>query len=750
MAKENHSSPAASLPAFRPRASRWQNRPAAAGSGEPQPAGPSQLREPPSVRRPAPLNPDPFSGLPDPGFLYTNGELRTIYNRLLVAIGARGGLFLLTGEGGTGKTALLTRLAEEMRATGYRVMTDVPADQDQVLPELAGRRAVLLIDGADGLDDAAIGRLASLLQAPPSGGSGEEAEPPRLLLSGRPSLAARLIRPKFAALKPALVMHCRLQRLSDADVAQLIWHRLRRAGHRGPGLFPEEAIAEIARLAHGLPGRAVQLGARAMDLADGAGSLIVFAEFVRQAADALTVDDGGPAADSDASVRAPSRPDRRFRRFGTALGGVAAAAAAVALFIYPAPDESRASIGQAIVSSLKERLSTATDAPSPAERERPGPGEDEARGASSPPEATAAAAPGMISFAQWTPPSETDPAKTVLPTPLLPADASDDGDAPGADGGAPVPILPEPPPLPPSDSLAQPAAADISSETVPAATAAALAEEPSRALPDRADDAVAPTDATAATAMLPAAEPAVPEGPPAAPAQGEETRRDEPPPQANEPDGNVAAAETAPESKAPAADGDAAPPREDDSAAAAVPAATERTDPAPPPSAAGTLPPPDPAPGIDDGAATDGVAATMPTVMLLPVQAAPAPPPAPTPPAVARGPSPPAGSAGAAPKSTAIPKGTIELLIRRGNEMLAAGDISAARLLYERAAAAGDARAATAAGKTYDPVFLGQIGAFGVAARPEQAVRWYRQAIEAGDNEAEARMARLQALSSRR
>ena len=47
--------------------------------------------------------------------------------------------------------------------------------------------------------------------------------------------------------------------------------------------------------------------------------------------------------------------------------------------------------------------------------------------------------------------------------------------------------------------------------------------------------------------------------------------------------------------------------------------------------------------------------------------------------------------------------------------MLALGDISAARLLYERAAALGSAKAATALGKTYDPAFLASIQVSGLA-----------------------------------
>jgi len=735
MAKENCSSPAASILAFRPPASRRQHGPAAAGGGEPP-----QPRQPSPGRRPAPLDANPFSGLPDPGYLYTNGELRALYNKLLASIGARGGLFLLTGEGGTGKTALLTRLAEEMRAAGYRVMTAVPADRAFRVP--AGRPTVLLVDGADDLDDAAIGRLASLLRA--SGGAGSE--PLRLVLSGRPSLAARLLSRKFAALKSALVLHCRLHRLSDPDIAQLIWHRLRRAGHRGPGLFPEEAIAEIARLAHGLPGRALLLGTRAIALAEAAGGLIVFVEFVRQAADALAPRDGDPAA----AAAVPARAARsRARRIGTALGGlVASSAAAAALFVYAVPDESRASIGYTIVSTIKERLPAAVDAYlADRQQQASGPG-GEAR-APGPSSAASAIAAGMITFAQWTTPSDSGPAKTVSPLPPLPADATgssvdddydDDGDAPGAGGSAPVPVRPEPSP---SDSVAQPIAADIPAPAVPAA----IADEPGRP-PDHADDA-APAAADAAATTPPAADAAVSEGPSTAPpSQHDETRRDEP--QGDEPqagaaqageqrDGSVAAPgrSTAP------ADGSAEPPHDADAATAG------KTAPAPMPSAAGTPQPPpsDAAQGSGDGAAASGTTAAAPPAVTQPVPPAQASPP-PSRPAVAREPSPAGGNTGAA-KDEAVSKETIELLIRRGDTMLATGDISAARLLYERAAAAGNARAATAAGKTYDPIFLQQIGALGVTPRPERAIRWYRQAIDAGDAEAEARMVRLQALGSR-
>lgn len=77
--------------------------------------------------------------------------------------------------------------------------------------------------------------------------------------------------------------------------------------------------------------------------------------------------------------------------------------------------------------------------------------------------------------------------------------------------------------------------------------------------------------------------------------------------------------------------------------------------------------------------------------------------------------------------------------------MLALGDISAARLLYERAASLGSARAATALGKTYDPAFLATIQVSGLAPNRAAAAAWYQKAAGLGDAEAEGRLARLTA-----
>ena len=100
-------------------------------------------------------------------------------------------------------------------------------------------------------------------------------------------------------------------------------------------------------------------------------------------------------------------------------------------------------------------------------------------------------------------------------------------------------------------------------------------------------------------------------------------------------------------------------------------------------------------------------------------------PPAPTEETTA--PPPPAGS-------------EIAALIKRGDDLLKAGDIAAARSAYERAASGGSAKAEIGVGKTYDPLVLSKLGARGVRGDPVQAAAWYARAGEAGDAEGPRRL----------
>jgi TPR repeat protein len=82
-------------------------------------------------------------------------------------------------------------------------------------------------------------------------------------------------------------------------------------------------------------------------------------------------------------------------------------------------------------------------------------------------------------------------------------------------------------------------------------------------------------------------------------------------------------------------------------------------------------------------------------------------------------------------------------LMRRGEALLQIGDISAARLSFARAATAGNAAAASAIARTYDPGFLGAIGVRGLTGDLATAISWYRRAAALGDATAPERVRAL-------
>jgi TPR repeat protein len=137
-----------------------------------------------------------------------------------------------------------------------------------------------------------------------------------------------------------------------------------------------------------------------------------------------------------------------------------------------------------------------------------------------------------------------------------------------------------------------------------------------------------------------------------------------------------------------------------------------------------------------------------PARLATPDATAPAPMAAkPEPPARATLPAaPPAAVANPSPRAATSPA-MLDMLQRRGDEMLATGDVSAARRLYERGVAARSARAAFALARTYDPRILATLGVKGLAGDPEVAIRLYRHAIDLGSTEARPALDRLLAMT---
>ena len=71
-------------------------------------------------------------------------------------------------------------------------------------------------------------------------------------------------------------------------------------------------------------------------------------------------------------------------------------------------------------------------------------------------------------------------------------------------------------------------------------------------------------------------------------------------------------------------------------------------------------------------------------------------------------------------------------LLDHGDSLLRNGDVASARLFYERAADAGDGRAALRLGATFDPAFLSRLGLGTLQANPAESRSWYSRARDLG------------------
>jgi TPR repeat protein len=94
----------------------------------------------------------------------------------------------------------------------------------------------------------------------------------------------------------------------------------------------------------------------------------------------------------------------------------------------------------------------------------------------------------------------------------------------------------------------------------------------------------------------------------------------------------------------------------------------------------------------------------------------------------------------ATPAATAgapdVPTVDVGELLARGDAYLGKGDVTSARLFYERAADAGSRQAAMRLGATFDANFLDRAGFSGTRGDQSRADMWYRRARGLGTAEA--------------
>jgi hypothetical protein len=89
-------------------------------------------------------------------------------------------------------------------------------------------------------------------------------------------------------------------------------------------------------------------------------------------------------------------------------------------------------------------------------------------------------------------------------------------------------------------------------------------------------------------------------------------------------------------------------------------------------------------------------------------------------------------------------------LLARGDWLFATGDVASARVLFERAADAGDAQASLRLGETFDPAYLDDAHLRGLQGDPGAAVFWYRHARDLGATGVASRLKTLEAKERRK
>ncbi|MDQ6978637.1 MAG: AAA family ATPase [Mariprofundaceae bacterium] len=230
------------------------------------------------------LQESPFSIAPDPRFLFMSHQHQEAWAHIRVGLQGEGGIILLTGEVGTGKTTicrhflaslrqqdeterpidlayilhpalsvneLLHTLCEELTiatAAACSVKTYMDALNHHLLESHAkGRNTVVMIDEAQNLSAEVLEQLRLLTNLETS-----ERKLLQILLVGQPELRELLQRHELRQLNQRITARCHLEAMTQVETRACIDHRLRIAGCDKP-LFTAAALRGVYRRSGGIP-----------------------------------------------------------------------------------------------------------------------------------------------------------------------------------------------------------------------------------------------------------------------------------------------------------------------------------------------------------------------------------------------------------------------------------------------------------------------------------------------------------------
>ena len=262
----------------------------------------------------------PFSMTPDPAVLFLTEQHREALAGLTYAILGRKGFVVLTGDAGTGKTTLLTRVLQYLPAQRIRSsvilnstlspaeflemamldfgIADIPQSKAQRIFKLqqfllsgyaAGQISALVVDEAHKLSPEVLEEIRLL-------GNFENAKDKliQILLVGQNELTDVLNREDLRQFKQRVAVRLRLEALSTEDVAQYIQHRWTKAGGRQPSPFVPDVVDRIGSCSRGIPRTINVICDNVLMLAFAKSQSTVTLEHLREAARDLDLTEPKP------------------------------------------------------------------------------------------------------------------------------------------------------------------------------------------------------------------------------------------------------------------------------------------------------------------------------------------------------------------------------------------------------------------------------------------------------------------------
>jgi general secretion pathway protein A len=258
------------------------------------------------------LSCEPFSIVPDPGFLYPSSQHRQAVAHLKYGLDREGGFVLLTGEVGTGKTTLTRTLIKRLPAhVRVAYVLNSTLDSADVLASICQELGIKLpkssktsltkncIDAlnADLIESHAEGKKTLVVIEEAQNLSPEVLEILRLLsnletathkllhilLVGQPELLETLAQKNQRQLNQRVVARFHLLPLAKTDVANYVNHRLHHAG-ANRAIFESSAMIALFKLTQGVPRLINLICHHSLLAAYSTGAKTVSAKLVKAAA----------------------------------------------------------------------------------------------------------------------------------------------------------------------------------------------------------------------------------------------------------------------------------------------------------------------------------------------------------------------------------------------------------------------------------------------------------------------------------